>query len=107
VTGYEGVFRKVCEITLALLRVNRETLISVLETFIYDPLVEWSKTKPPSGEVENDSAVTTVKKIEKRLLGYPEVGLPLSVEGQVHQQIQEATSLNNLSEMYIGWAPWL
>lgn len=42
-SGYEGVFRKVCELTLHVLRSNRETLMSVLETFIYDPLVEWTK----------------------------------------------------------------
>lgn len=41
-TGYEGVFRRVCEFTLRILRMNREALMSVLETFIYDPLVEWS-----------------------------------------------------------------
>ena len=34
-----------CEITLSLLRANKDTLISVLHTFLYDPLVEWSKTK--------------------------------------------------------------
>lgn len=42
-SGYEGVFRKVCELTLRVLRTNRETLMSVLETFIHDPLVEWTK----------------------------------------------------------------
>jgi serine/threonine-protein kinase ATR len=42
-SGLEGVFRKVCELTLQVLRSNRETLLSVLETFIHDPLVEWSK----------------------------------------------------------------
>jgi serine/threonine-protein kinase ATR len=42
-SGYEGVFRRVCELTLGVLRNNRETLMSVLETFIHDPLVEWTK----------------------------------------------------------------
>lgn len=42
ITRHEGVFRRVCELTLHLLRSHRETLMSVLETFIYDPLVEWS-----------------------------------------------------------------
>eukprot|EP00026_Physarum_polycephalum_P005034 Phypoly_transcript_05060.p1 GENE.Phypoly_transcript_05060~~Phypoly_transcript_05060.p1 ORF type:complete len:665 (+),score=115.45 Phypoly_transcript_05060:90-1997(+) len=107
-TGYEGTFKKVCEITLGILRANRDTVISVLHTFIYDPLVEWSKTKPPSGEYANDDAVNTIKKIEKKLMGHPDdVGLPLSVQGQVYQQIAEAISPKNLSQMYIGWAPWL
>lgn len=41
VTGYEGVFRRVAEVTLTVLRRERETLMSVLETFIRDPLVDW------------------------------------------------------------------
>jgi FATC domain len=56
--------------------------------------------QPPSGEYANDDAVAIIKKIEKRLMGHPdELGLPLSVEGQVYQQIQEATSAKNLSQV--------
>jgi len=29
------------------------------------------------------------------------------VEGQVHAQIMEAISKENLSQMYVGWASWL
>jgi serine/threonine-protein kinase ATR len=33
--------------------------------------------------------------------------LPLSVEGQVHKMIAEATSLENLVQLYVGWMPWV
>jgi serine/threonine-protein kinase ATR len=33
--------------------------------------------------------------------------LPLSTNGQVHRLIREATSEQNLSQMYIGWMPFL
>ena len=57
ITGYEGVFLRVCEITLGILRAHRETLLSVLETFIHDPLVEWTKSHKSSGvEVSNPHA---------------------------------------------------
>ena len=57
ITGYEGVFLRVCEITLSILRAHRETLINVLETFIHDPLVEWTKSHKLSGvEVSNPHA---------------------------------------------------
>lgn len=42
--GVEGVFRKTCEIILHLIRNERELLVSVLKTFIYDPLVEWKSS---------------------------------------------------------------
>ncbi|KAK3193455.1 hypothetical protein Dsin_024765 [Dipteronia sinensis] len=48
ITGYEGVFLRVCEITLSVLRTHKETLMSILETFIHDSLVEWTKTHSPA-----------------------------------------------------------
>ncbi len=57
ITGYEGVFVKVCEITLSVLRTHKEALMTVLETFIHDPLVEWTKSHKSSGvEVRNPHA---------------------------------------------------
>lgn len=57
ITGSEGVFLRVCEISLSILRAHRETLLSVLETFIHDPLVEWTKSHKSSGvEVQNPHA---------------------------------------------------
>ncbi|KAI9005259.1 hypothetical protein BC832DRAFT_531539 [Gaertneriomyces semiglobifer] len=104
VTGVEGVFRRSCEITLRVLRNNRESLMSVLETFLYDPLCEWSNkaskkgsSADPQGEVENEQAVKTLHAIDRKLQGYM-----LSVEGQVHQLIQEATDESRLAAMYIG-----
>jgi serine/threonine-protein kinase ATR len=38
-----GVYRKAAEICLGVLRVNTESLMSVLEAFMHDPLVEWTK----------------------------------------------------------------
>jgi phosphatidylinositol kinase/protein kinase (PI-3 family) len=36
-----GVFRKAAEISMAILRANSDSLMSVLEAFAHDPLVEW------------------------------------------------------------------
>ncbi|KAG9442834.1 hypothetical protein H6P81_018688 [Aristolochia fimbriata] len=112
ITGYEGIFLRVCEITLTVLRTHRETLMSVLETFIHDPLVEWTKSHKSSGvEVQNPHAQRAISNIEARLQGIV-VGvmaapsLPLAVEGQAHRLIAEAVSHKNLGKMYIWWMPW-
>ncbi|KAL7237094.1 hypothetical protein ACSBR1_020211 [Camellia fascicularis] len=112
ITGYEGVFLRVCEITLSVLRAHRETLMSVLETFIHDPLVEWTKSHKSSGvEVQNPHAQRAISNIEARLQGVV-VGvgaapsLPLAVEGQARRLIAEAVSHKNLGKMYIWWMPW-
>ncbi|KAK9679778.1 hypothetical protein K7432_016161 [Basidiobolus ranarum] len=110
VTGYEGVFRKSCEVSLKLLRNNRESLMCVLETFIHDPLCEWSKKKPSSmtsGEVENEHAVRSLQTIDHKLQGLVQAGFPLSIEGQVDELIRQATDASNLFKMYIGWAAYM
>ncbi|KAM9030987.1 serine/threonine-protein kinase ATR isoform X1 [Sarcophilus harrisii] len=118
--GTEGLFRRACEVTMRLMRDQREPLMSVLKTFIHDPLVEWSKPVKGSskaqlnetGEVVNEKAKTHVLDIEQRLQGVIKArnrvtGLPLSIEGHVHYLIQEATDENLLCQMYLGWTPYL
>eukprot|EP01117_Protostelium_nocturnum_P016014 TRINITY_DN6263_c0_g1_i1.p1 TRINITY_DN6263_c0_g1~~TRINITY_DN6263_c0_g1_i1.p1 ORF type:complete len:1383 (+),score=565.02 TRINITY_DN6263_c0_g1_i1:228-4151(+) len=110
--GVEGTFRRVAELCLGILRSNRETLLSVLETFLHDPLVDWTKSSKINGNSNgadktlNEKAVKAINDINDRLQGKGNVGIPLTVEGQVAQQIERAVSLVNLSEMYIGWAAY-
>jgi len=47
VTGLEGTFRQSCHSVLRLLRNNKDSLMAVLEAFVYDPLINWRLlTKP-------------------------------------------------------------
>ena len=124
-TGVEGTFRHSAEQTMKILRNDSQLLLSVLHTFLYDPLVEW-KSEPISTSISSSissdgtaalpNATTTMRiaaseklnEIDLRLRGYSvKETLPLSVHGQVDQLIREATSPNNLAQMYIGWMPWL
>ncbi|KDQ22311.1 hypothetical protein PLEOSDRAFT_1051426 [Pleurotus ostreatus PC15] len=41
VSGIEGSFRRGCEISMRVLRENKESLMAVLEAFVYDPLINW------------------------------------------------------------------
>ncbi|XP_076350485.1 serine/threonine-protein kinase ATR-like isoform X2 [Tachypleus tridentatus] len=117
--GYEGIFRKACEVTMKVMRNQKEALMSVLKPFVYDPLVEWSKSTKSlrsvsldSGEINNEKALIHVRDIEQRLKGVVRSklkgqGLPLSIEGQVNYLIQEATDEKLLCQMYVGWAAYM
>lgn len=104
---YEGVFRRACEVTMSVLRANKDMLMNVLETFIHDPLVEWSKI------LDSKRRISPLQVIDKKLQGIPledeedNKAMPLSVQGQVHWLIQEATSQENLSKMYVWWSKYL
>ncbi|KAF5303932.1 hypothetical protein FQA39_LY01717 [Lamprigera yunnana] len=42
VTGVEGIFRLACENVLKAMKKGRETLLTLLEAFVYDPLIDWT-----------------------------------------------------------------
>jgi serine/threonine-protein kinase ATR len=125
---------------MTTLRNNRDILLSVLEPFLRDPVIEWKrKSTQQSSSIETDKnlapesikAKRSIRVIDERLRGiynlknpnYKKIRrvdrethddddemaslIPLSVEGQVHKMIAEATSHENLVQVYVGWMPWL
>jgi len=52
VSGIEGTFRITAESVMRVLRENKESLMAVLEAFVYDPLINWrlmTQTSPRAG----------------------------------------------------------
>ena len=96
-----------------------------METFIHDPLVEWNsnskKTSASAAVVtspavqstiaENEEARKILSRIDMKLKGNLHLDSAahycLSEEAQMKELIKEATSIDNLSEMYVGWAPFM
>ncbi|KAI0254821.1 hypothetical protein BJV78DRAFT_1273863 [Lactifluus subvellereus] len=120
-----SVFRIACEITMGLLRENKDTLMTVLDPFIHDPLVEWEdekrkmvsrqsvkgpgRNKPPIHIRE--LAKNALSAIEKKLRGMHRTGRDrvekeVSTSNLVQMLIQEATDRVNLAKMYPGWGAW-
>uniref|UniRef100_A0AAG5CQS0 Serine/threonine-protein kinase ATR n=1 Tax=Anopheles atroparvus TaxID=41427 RepID=A0AAG5CQS0_ANOAO len=116
--GVEGLFRRCCEIVLRILHNQAPTFMSVLKPFVYDPMVSWSKIGSGIGDLSSRDSNTertdpqawhNVQNIEERLKGYVKINgkqsrMPLSIEGQVNHLIKEAADMDNLAQMYIGWA---
>lgn len=40
-SGIEGTFRSTCENVMRVMRDNKDSLMAVLEAFVYDPLINW------------------------------------------------------------------
>ncbi|AMD21577.1 HFL279Cp [Eremothecium sinecaudum] len=141
VSGIEGSFRITCENVMKVLRVNKESLMAILEAFAHDPLINWGFDLPthaiteqtgiqlpltnPSellrngvitveeaarmevqqrSEIRNARATLVLKRITDKLTGndfrrFHELDVP----EQVDKLIQQATSVENLCQHYIGW----
>lgn len=41
VSGIEGNFRNICENTMRVMRMNKDSLLAILEAFVYDPLLSF------------------------------------------------------------------
>lgn len=125
ITGVEGTFKRCCEETLRVLRLNTSLLLTILEVVIHDPFYKW-RLSPKQGrqrqgdgnmvgrddhhqiDVDNDAARRTIIRIKNKLQGYDEsAGEGLSVEGQVELLINEAINPERLCKIFPGWAPWL
>lgn len=137
--GADGVYTGGLKAAMTTLRDNRDTLLSVLEPFTKDPIIDWKRQKSSqrgsksasSADQRSLQAKRSITIIDERLKGiynlrnpnYKKVKrtdgwsqdqddemmhmLPLSVEGQVHKMITEATSHENLVQLYVGWMPWV
>ncbi|CAE6451648.1 unnamed protein product [Rhizoctonia solani] len=135
VTGVEGAFRTACEVTMHLLRDNYGSLISVLDAFVHDPLVEWEdqkrknerdarlarsrvgRTIDPRGRAGSSTSIgsTDIKElarnamlpIGRKIQGVGRDNRVMTVSNQVEALIREATDPVRLARMYIGWMSWI
>mmetsp|Transcript_19389 Transcript_19389/g.40641 ORF Transcript_19389/g.40641 Transcript_19389/m.40641 type:complete len:484 (-) Transcript_19389:96-1547(-) len=133
-TGADGMYTGALTESMRTLRKNRDTLLSVLEPFLNDPVINFKSKSQQKSKKDNDAndakkAMDSIAKIEGRLEGEYNLINPnkntakknkdpqsmmdsthftkLSVEGQVQKMIMEATSHENLVQVYVGWMPWI
>ncbi|KAF1999599.1 hypothetical protein P154DRAFT_467308, partial [Amniculicola lignicola CBS 123094] len=108
-SAIEGPFRVSAERTYALLRQHKETLMTILETFVHDPTADFvggapgaRKKKKVGGVPETPKEVleSVGGKVEGFLRGE---SVPLSVEGYVDALCEMARDPRFLCAMYIGW----
>lgn len=137
ITGVEGVFRRCCEKTMEVMRNSQETLLTIVEVLLYDPLFDWTMNplkalylqQRPEDETEFQSTPNaddqeckrnlsdidqSLNKVAERVLMRlqeklkgVEEGTVLSVSGQVNLLIQQAMDPKNLSRLFPGWKAWV
>eukprot|EP00727_Mastigamoeba_balamuthi_P000853 m51a1_g10765 putative protein atypical group (2524) ;mRNA; r:20614-29506 len=66
VSGIEGNFRFTCEKVMRLLRENKDSLMAVLEAFVYDPLINWRLLTPNSPDANAAKKGTSAAQQQQR-----------------------------------------
>jgi len=136
VSGIEGTFRTTCINVMTVLREQSEIVLSALEAFVHDPLISlrWlpdegesksttsmsssptklnslspigSNTNSPTGrEVLNEKALEVINRIKHKLRGTDFGEDILTVPKQVNNLIEQAQSVENLCQSFVGWCPF-
>ncbi|KAJ8917850.1 hypothetical protein NQ315_010763 [Exocentrus adspersus] len=126
VSGVEGIFRRSCEKTMEVLRQNAQTIITILEVLLYDPLYVWTVTSAEANKRQTDdeidlrnlsdseeertpvniTAERALLRLREKLQG-TELGHPASIEHQVGTLIQQALDPANLCKLFCGWQAYV
>ncbi|XP_070685735.1 serine-protein kinase ATM [Pempheris klunzingeri] len=54
ITGVEGVFRRCCEKTMEVMRSSQESLLTIVEVLLYDPLFDWTMNPLKAFHLQHD-----------------------------------------------------
>ena len=100
--GVDGSFRITAERMMDLVRKNSDSIMAMLEAFIYDPLLTWRIL--PDGK-DTDSLNTRAKNIVDRVHAKL-AGEDQPVSAHVDRLIREAVAHENLCQCYLGWCPF-
>lgn len=103
VTGIDGTYRCTCESVMAVLHRNKDSLMAVLEAFVYDPLLNWrlmeAKIRNRSNSIstgsnpEQDGLASLSMNVGKKGCVSPEQG---AVEGSQPESVNKrAVTITN------------
>ena len=105
-TGYDGPFRSTAQSVVMSLRNHREAIMSILKLFSKAPVF---KSRKGTGLKRSQS---TRQEAERQGGEFVSLfkdqidGRGMTAKDQVDRLIQEATSHENLSKLYLGWQPF-
>jgi len=93
ISGIEGNYRNTCENTMRVMRANKDSLLAILEAFVYDPLLSF--------RLLNLTALINQKKKaanEKDIIAAPQVGLTDGAGSIADVQTQAENYLDQMKQ---------
>ncbi len=69
VSGIEGSYGSTCERTMAVLRDNRDSLVAMLEAFVYDPLISWRLLDQSADDAAKEGEIIPTNARESQEVG--------------------------------------
>ncbi|KAI9470908.1 MAG: hypothetical protein EXX96DRAFT_603026 [Benjaminiella poitrasii] len=95
ITGVDGQFKTAAEETLRVLRKHKEVLITLLDAFIYDPLVDWESEAVEAGHRQMMELQANVSLAASKI-----------TEKQAEQENERKNILDGLSKLKHNLQQW-
>ena len=87
VSGIEGTYRSTCERTMTVLRESRDSLVAMLEAFVYDPLISWRLIADRDRSENVDHILSGIKEknsfVDENETGIIVSGIPLALKATI------------------------
>jgi ataxia telangiectasia mutated family protein len=120
IQGVEGVFKRCCTFTMAVLRKEQDSIKSILDILRYDPLYDWSvssdkqkKQESAGSAIEETNGHTRGKPNKDQqtanwalLVVHQKLSKTLSATAMTNDLIQQATDPKRLAVIFCGWQPY-
>ena len=113
-TGCEGSFRRCAELCAGVMRAHEDALLTILETFVYDPTADFVVNAARGGARKArvkgvpESPKEVLESVRGKVGGYLQgESLKLSVQGHVDALVRQSVDPARLCRMYIGWCAFL
>lgn len=62
VMGVEGIFRRCCEFTMEVMRKQQDSILTLLEVLLYDPLYVWTVTPQKAAALQQKQRNVTKRR---------------------------------------------
>ena len=100
VSGIEGSYRDTCERTMTVLRDNRDSLVAMLEAFVYDPLISWRLLgQSPTNEGEDAQSYNRNDGAQQHAQGFQQLDPNFNVSRGIAKIREDSIEEDALEEL--------
>ncbi|CAJ0594215.1 unnamed protein product [Cylicocyclus nassatus] len=103
IEGTDGRFAEECVHAMQLLRDNAHVILGLASVLLRETISNFEEVNPTNGDRPSFVAKTALARLRDKLKGTDDSFVQQDVQHQVRRLLSEATSVDNISRMFIGW----
>ncbi|KAK5978357.1 hypothetical protein GCK32_001836 [Trichostrongylus colubriformis] len=107
IEGTDGRLRENAVRAMRLLRESKHVILGLASVLLRETISNFEEVEPNAGERPSFVSETAIARLRDKLNGTDDTFGVQDVEHQVRRLFAEATSVDNLSRMFVGWMPFV